>query len=282
MGISLDEKKRLISPMHANLSIRQQCELLDLNRSSLYCKEAGENDYNLFLMNLIDEEYTRHPFKGIIKLTKYLNDLGHQVNEKRVRRLTRSMGILAVYPKEKFLSQGNSEHKIYPYLLQDVKITAPNHVWSTDITYIKLRQGFIYLVAILDWYSRFVLSWKISNTLDVSFCVEALEEAIKHYGKANIFNTDQGAQFTSNAFTKILLANSIKISMDGKGRAFDNIFIERLWRTVKYEEVYINAYQNILEAKNSLEKYFHFYNYERHHQGLNYKKPAEIYYNKKC
>jgi putative transposase len=282
LGIKLEEKKRLILPTHANLSIRQQCELLDLNRSSLYYQGARENDYNLLLMNLIDEEYTRHPFKGIIKLTKYLNDLGHQVNEKRVRRLTRLMGILAVYPKKKNLSQGNSAHKIYPYLLQDVEITAPNNVWSIDITYIKLRQGFIYLVAILDWYSRFVLSWKISNTLEVSFCIEALEEAIMYYGKADIFNTDQGTQFTSNAFTKILLANDIRISMDGRGRAFDNIFIERLWRTVKYEEVYINAYQSISEAKNSLGKYFYFYNYERHHQGLNYKKPAEIYYAKKC
>lgn len=190
MAINLEEKKRLILPTHANLSVRQQCELLDLNRSSLYYKEIEENDYNLLLMNLIDEEYTRHPFKGIIKVTKYLNDLGHQVNEKRIRRLTRLMGILAVYPKKKFLSQGNSEHKIYPYLLQNVEITAPNHVWSTDITYIKLRQGFIYLVAILDWYSRFVLSWKISNTLDVGFCVEALEEAIMYYGKSDIFNTD--------------------------------------------------------------------------------------------
>jgi len=282
LAISLEDKKRLILPIHANLSIRQQCELLDLNRSSLYYKETEENDYNLLLMNLIDEEYTRHPFKGIIKVTKYLNDLGYQVNEKRVRRLTRLMGILAVYPRKKFLSQGNNEHKIYPYLLRNAEITAPNHVWSTDITYIKLRQGFIYLVAILDWYSRFVLSWKISNTLDVSFCIEALEEAIMYYGKSDIFNTDQGAQFTSNAFTKILLANNIKISMDGKGRAFDNIFNERLWRTVKYEEVYINAYQGVFEAKSSLEKYFYFYNYERHHQGLNYKKPAEIYFAKKC
>jgi len=282
LEINLEEKKCSILPMHANLSIRQQCELLGLNRSSLYYKETGGDSYNLLLMNLIDEEYTRHPFKGIIKLTKYLNDLGHQVNEKRVRRLTRLMGILAVYPKKKFLSQSNSEHKIYPYLLQDVEIIAPNHVWSTDITYIKLRQGFIYLVAVLDWYSRFVLSWKISNTLDVSFCIEALEEAIMFYGKSDIFNTDQGSQFTSDAFTKILLANDIKISMDGKGRAFDNIFTERFWRTVKYEEVYINAYQSISEARSSLEKYFYFYNYERHHQGLNYKKPAEIYYAKKC
>ena len=277
MAITLEEKKCLILPTHAKLSIRQQCELLDLNRSSLYYEEEEESDYNLLLMSLIDEEYTRHPFKGIVKMTKYLLDLGHQVNEKRVRRLTRLMGILAVYPRKKSLSKNNSEHKIYPYLLQDVDIELPNQVWSTDITYVKLRHGFVYLVAILDWYSRFVLSWKLSNTLDAGFCIEALNEAIMLYGKAVIFNTDQGSQFTSNAFTEILLANNMQISMDSKGRAFDNIFIERLWRSVKYEEVYINAYQSISEAKNSLEKYFYFYNYERHHQALNYKKPAEIY-----
>ncbi len=278
MGITLEQKKLLIAPTHAQLSIRQQCNLLDLNRSSLYYKETDEKDYNLLLMNLIDEEYTRHPFKGIVKMAKYLADLGYLVNEKRVRRLTRLMGILAVYPRKKALSKNNPEHKIYPYLLQDIEIKTPNHVWSTDITYIKLKHGFVYLVAILDWYSRFVLSWKISNTLDVGFCVEALNEAIMHYGRSNIFNTDQGSQFTSNAFTKILQAHHIKISMDSKGRAFDNIFIERLWRSVKYEEVYIKAYQSISEAKGSLEKYFYFYNYERHHQALSYKKPAEIYF----
>ena len=214
-------------------------------------------------MNLIDEEYTRHPFIGIIKMTKYLEDLGHKVNEKRVRRLTRLMGILAIYPRKKNLSKANFEHKIYPYLLKDLVITRPNQVWSTDITYIKLMHGFIYLVAVLDWYSRFVLSWRVSNTLDTSFCIEALEEAISLYGKADIFNTDQGPQFTSNDFTKILLDNGMKISMDGRGRVFDNIFTERLWRTVKYEEVFINAYSAILEAKDRLGKYFYFYDYDR-------------------
>jgi putative transposase len=280
LGVKLEEKKGLISYTHANLSIREQCELLNINRTSLYYKVKEENGYNFLLMNLIDEEYTRHPFKGIIKMTKYLNDIGHQVNEKRVRRLTRLMGLFAVYPQKKNLSQANLEHKIYPYLLNNVKIYKPNHVWSTDITYIRLAQGFIYLVAVLDWYSRFVLSWKISNTLDTSFCIEALEDALLYYGKADIFNTDQGAQFTSNAFTGLLLANEVQISMDGKGRAFDNIFIERLWRTVKYEEVYINAYQSVAEAKERLGKYFYFYNYERHHQNLNYKKPADIYFAK--
>lgn len=277
MEIDTCDKRLLISPTHANLSIRQQCELLDLNRSGIYYKVKEENNYNLLLMNLIDEEYTRHPFLGIIKMTEYLRGLGHNVNDKRVRRLTRLMGILAIYPRKKNLSKANLEHKKYPYLLKDVAIIRPNHVWSTDITYIKLAHGFIYLVAILDWYSRFVLSWKVSNTLDTGFCIEALEEAISLYGVADIFNTDQGAQFTSNDFTKILLANGMQISMDGKGRAFDNIFTERLWRSVKYEEVYINSYQGMLEAKRGLGNYFYYYDYERPHQALGYKKPAEIY-----
>ena len=280
MELDVEKRKLLIAPTHANLSIRQQCELLNVNRSSLYYKEEEENNYNLFLMNLIDVEYTRHPFIGIIKMTKYLEDLGHKVNEKRVRRLTRLMGILAIYPHKKNLSKANLKHKIYPYLLKDLVITRPNQVWSTDITYIKLAHGFIYLVAVLDWYSRFVLSWRVSNTLDTGFCIEALEEAIALYCKADIFNTDQGSQFTSNDFTKILLDNGMKISMDGRGRVFDNIFTERLWRTVKYEEVYINAYSAILEAKDRLGKYFYFYDYERHHQALNYKKPSEVYFGK--
>lgn len=280
MELDVEERKLLIAPTHANLSIRQQCELLSINRSSLYYKEEEESSYNLLLMNLIDEEYTRHPFIGIIKMTKYLEDLGYKVNEKRVRRLTRLMGILAIYPRKKNLSKANLEHKIYPYLLKDLVITRPNQVWSTDITYIKLMHGFIYLVAVLDWHSRFVLSWRVSNTLDTGFCIEALEEAIALYSKADIFNTDQGSQFTSNDFTKILLDNGMKISMDGRGRVFDNIFTERLWRSVKYEEVFINAYSAISEAKDRLGKYFYFYDYERHHQALNYKKPSEVYFGK--
>jgi putative transposase len=281
LELDVEKRKLLITPAHADLSIRQQCELLNINRSSLYYKEEEESNYNLLLMNLIDEEYTRHPFIGVIKMTKHLEDLGYRVNEKRVRRLTRLMGILAVYPRKKNLSKANLEHKIYPYLLKDVIIERPNQVWSTDITYIKLMHGFIYLVAVLDWYSRFVLSWRISNTLDTGFCIEALEEAIALYGRADIFNTDQGSQFTSNNFTKILLANGMRISMDGRGRAFDNIFNERLWRTVKYEEVFINAYRAVLEAKDRLGKYFYFYDYERHHQALGYKKPAEVYFGKR-
>jgi putative transposase len=278
LEIDREKRQNLILSSHSDLSIRQQCELLNINRSSLYYKAQEEGKYNIKLMNLIDEEYTRHPYLGIIKMTKYLHELGYQVNEKRVRRLTRAMGILAVYPQKKNLSIVNNEHKIYPYLLKDVTILKPNQVWSADITYIRLLQGYIYLIAILDWYSRFVLSWEISNTLDVGFCVEALEKAILQYKKAEIFNTDQGSQFTSKVFTSILLNNGMKISMDGKGRVFDNIFTERLWRTVKYEEVYINAYRSVVEAKDKLGKYLEYYNYERMHQALNYKRPANLYF----
>ncbi len=280
MAIKREERKNLILPTDANLSIRQQCELLSINRSGFYYKAREEEPYNIMLMNLIDEEYTRHPYLAIVKTTKYLQGLVHQVNEKRIRRLTRLIGILAVYPRKKYLSVSDAEHKIYPYLLRDVVITRPNQVWSADITYIRLLQGYVYLIAVLDWYSRFVLSWEISNTMDVGFCVEALERAISNYKQAEISNTDQGLQFTSNTFTGVLINNGIKISMDGKGRVFDNIFNERLWRSVKYEEVYINAYRSIIEAKEKIGKYFQYYDYERLHQALNYKIPAEVYFGK--
>jgi putative transposase len=250
---------------------------LGLNRSSLYYQPVGEDEYNLFLMRVLDEEYTRHPFKGVEKMVVYLKELGHIVNSKRVRRLLRVMGLEAVYPK-KNLSASIISHKKYPYLLNGLSIERPNQVWCSDITYIRLAQGFVYLVAIMDWYSRYVLSWKLSNTLDTSFCIEALEEALMLYGFPEIFNSDQGVQYTSDMFTKVLLVNSIKISMDAKGRAFDNIFIERLWRTVKYEEVYLYDYASAKKAKENLTTYFKFYNFERHHQALGYKKPAEIYF----
>ena len=280
MELSVAKRKLLISPTHANLSVRRQCELLSLNRSGLYYREEGENDFNLKLMNLIDENYTRHPFIGIIKTTKYLEDLGYQVNEKRVRRLTRLMGLLAIYPHSKNKNKLENKDKIYSYLLKNLVISRPNQVWSTDITYIKLAHGFIYLVAVMDWYSRFVLSWRVSITLDTSFCLEALEEAIALYGKAEIFNTDQGSQFTSKDFTDMILGAGMQVSMDGRGRAFDNIFTERLWRSVKYEEVFINAYNGVVEARDRLRNYFYFYNYERHHQALDYKKPAEVHFGK--
>lgn len=278
--MSMPEKKAMLIANLQGLSIRQQCELLDINRSNIYYQAQPENAYNLLLMRLLDEEYTRHPSKGVIKTTKYLTELGHKVNHKRVRRLLRLMGLMAIYPKKKFHNKPHPEHKIYPYLLKDLKIKLSNQVWCTDITYVRLKAGFIYLVAVMDWYSRYVLSWKISNSLDASFCVEALQDAFLYYGNPEIFNTDQGSQFTSDDFTKELLTRGVKISMDGKGRAFDNIFIERLWRTVKYEEVFLHDYCSIAQAKKNLKRYFSYYNYERHHQGLGYKKPAEVYFGK--
>jgi putative transposase len=280
MGLSGMEKRNLIIPNDKKLSMRQQCNLLGLNRSNLYYKPAGESQNNLQLMKLIDEEYTRYPFKGVRKMVVFLKELGHSVNHKRIRRLLRLMGLEAIYPK-KNLSKAQAGHKKYPYLLNGLEINRPNQVWCTDITYIRLAQGFVYLTAIMDWYSRYVLSWKLSNSLDTSFCIEALEDSLMLYGSPEIFNSDQGSQYTSDAFTSLLLANGIKISMDGRGRAFDNIFIERLWRSVKYEEVYLHDYATVKEAKENLNKYFNFYNYARHHQALEYKKPGEIYFDKK-
>lgn len=274
------EKRNFIIPNHEKLSVRQQCNLLGLNRSNLYYEPIGESQYNLLLMKLIDEEYTRYPFKGVMKIVVHLKELGHNVNPKRIRRLVRLMGLEAIYPK-KNLSKTQVGHKKYPYLLNELEINQPNQVWCTDITYIRLAKGFMYLTAIMDWYSRYVLSWKLSNSLDASFCIEALEDAIMLYGFPEIFNSDQGCQYTSEAFTSILLANGIRISMDGRGRAFDNIFIERLWRSLKYEEVYLHDYSSGKEAKENIKKYFNFYNYARHHQSLDYKKPGEIYFGKK-
>ena len=276
----MKQKKDMLEVGLQELSTRRQCELLGLNRSGVYYHKQPESAYNLLLMRLLDEEYTRHPCKGVIKMVKYLDDLGHHVNHKRVRRLLRLMGLMAIYPNRKNLSKLHPAHKIYPYLLKGLNIIYPQQVWCTDITYVRLNTGFIYLVAVMDWYSRYVLSWKVSNSLDASFCVEALQDALLYYSCPEIFNTDQGSQFTSDAFTQALLSNGIKISMDGRGRAFDNIFIERLWRTVKYEEVFLHDYNSINEAKRRLGEYFKYYNYERHHQALDYKKPAEIYFGK--
>ena len=273
------EKRLLIDEQSKVLSIRKQFQLLSLNRSSFYYRPAEESSENIHLMHLLDEEFTRHPCKGVISMTSYLSDLGYPVNSKRVRRLLRQMGIMAIYPK-KNISQSHPAHKKYPYLLGDIEIIKPNQVWCTDITYIRLRQGFIYLVAIMDWYSRYVLSWRLSNSLETSCCIEALEDALLRFGCPDIFNSDQGVQFTSDGFTGLLHANNIKISMDGRGRAFDNIFIERLWRSVKYEEVYLKDYADLPEAKTGIASYFDFYNYERHHQNLSHKKPAEIYFNR--
>jgi len=274
--LNTEQKKALIEPGPPELSIRKQCDLLGLNRSSLYYQPVGVDGYTLLLMRLIDEQYTRTPFYGVPKMTAWLRRQGHLVNRKRVRRLMRLLGLSAIYPKPK-LSQPNSQHKVYPYLLRGVRIKRVNQVWGTDITYVRLYHGFIYLTAIMDWLSRFVLAWAISNTLEVDFCIDALERALCQ-GTPEIFNTDQGAQFTSPRFTKILLNKEIAISMDGRGRVLDNIFVERLWRSVKYEEVYLHDYQSVAEARQGIKRYFQLYNYERPHQSLNYKTPAEVFF----
>lgn len=258
----------------------QQCELLGLPRSTYYYVPIGETPENLKLMRLVDEKYTAHPFYGYRKMTTWLRELGYAVNSKRVLRLMRKMGLQAIYPRPK-LSQSHPEHKVYPYLLRGVRIERRNQVWSTDITYIRVSGGFLYLVAIIDWYSRFVLSWELSNTLDAGFCIDALKRALARYGTPEIFNTDQGSQFTSADFTGVLLEQDVRISMDGRGRALDNIFVERLWRTVKYEEVYLNDYVTGLDAHAGLGRYFPFYNNERHHQALDYLTPSAVYLERK-
>ena len=252
-----------------------------VSRSGWYYEAEPEAAENLLLMRLIDEQYTRTPFYGIRRMGWWLGEQGYAVNAKRVRRLMRQMGLEAIYPKPR-LSDPGLGHKIYPYLLRSLKIDRPDHVWSGDITYIRLRQGFVYLVAIMDWFSRYVLAWEVSISLESAFCVAALDWALTTT-RPEIFNTDQGAQFTSDVFTNRLEKQDITISMDGRGRAIDNIFIERLWRTVKYEEVYLKDYGGVLEAVSNLKSYFTFYNHERPHQSLGYQTPAAIYFGKvKC
>ena len=248
----------------------RQCELLGLPRSTRYYRPAGERAENLALMRRIDELYLQRPFYGSRKLALELG-----VNRKRMQRLMRLMGIEAIYPRRRTTWPG-AGHKIYPYLLRNLAILRPDHVWSTDVTYVPLRHGFLYLVAVMDWYSRHVLSWRLSNTLDGGFCREALDEALST-ARPEIFHTDQGSQFTAAAFTGRLESHGIAISMDGKGRALDNVFIERLWRSVKYEEVYLRDYVDGWEAEERLRAYFRFYSHERIHQALGYRTPAEVY-----
>jgi len=267
----------MLDKSNDEISMRTQCGLLGLSRSGLYYSACPENPYNIELMNLIDEEFTRHPFMGVETMTMYLRkDKRKHCGPKRVRRLMRKMGLMAVYPKPK-TSISNEQHKVYPYLLRDITVNRPNQVWATDITYIRLRSGFAYLVAIMDWHSRSVLSWRLSNTLDGSFCCEALDEALMLYGAPDIFNSDQGCQFTSEAFIRRLKAKQISISMDGRGRAFDNIFVERLWRTVKYQNIYLKGYETMREAQEGLTEYFHYYNHERRHQSLENERPWDVY-----
>jgi len=277
LDLTIEQKRKAIEPKHKKLTIYQQCELLGLNRASFYYQRCGETLYNEKLMRLIDKQYIETPFYGIDKMTKWLHSKKHYVNHKRVRRLMRQMGLEAVYPRRKRgLSMPDKQHKIYPYRLKGVRITRPDQVWSTDITYIRMYRGWLYLTAVMDWFSRYVISWEVSVTLEPAFCVSALKEALG-LGKPDIFNTDQGSQFTSTDFTKILLDAGVQISMDGKGRVFDNIFIERLWRTVKVEEVYMRDYQTVAEARYYLGRYFEFYNNQRLHQALDYRSPAKVY-----
>jgi putative transposase len=266
-----------IEPDHPTLSVRRQCELLELSRSSLYYTSCGESVENLALMRKIDEMAMTWPFYGSRRVTAELVRQGESVNRKRVQRLRQVMGLEAIYPKPK-TSTASAEHRIYPYLLRGVAIERPNQVWSTDITYIPMQRGFLYLVAVMDWFSRFVLAWRVSNTLSTTPCLQALQDALQ-YGQPEVFNTDQGSQFTAIAFTSALAQRGIQISMDGRGRALDNVWIERLWRSVKYEDVYIRDYADGKALFEGLTRYFHFYNFKRVHQGLDYKIPADLYPN---
>lgn len=251
--------------------------MIELPRSSYYFEPLGVTEEELDIMNWIDKTYTKYPFYGIRKMTEMFRQKGEFYNHKRIARLMQLMGIQAIAPKRN-LSKPDKDHQIFPYLLRNVAITKPNQVWSTDITYIPMYKSFAYLVAVMDWFSKYVLAWELSNSLDVHFCLTALDKALRT-GKPEIFNTDQGSQFTSNVYVQRILDQQIKLSMDSKGRAFDNIFIERLWRNVKYEDVYLRDYQNIPELYKGLKDYFYFYNHERFHQSLDYKVPIEVYRN---
>jgi putative transposase len=267
---SVELKRRWIDPEHSALSIVRQCELLGLSRSTWYYAGQSESQENLELMRRIDRQFLKTPFYGSRRMAAVLG-----VNRKRVQRLMRLMGLEALFPKRRTTRPG-AGHKIYPYLLRNVEIERPDQVWSIDITYVPLRHGFLYLTAVLDWFSRYVLAWRLSNTLEGSFCEEVLEEALSR-GRPEIFNSDQGSQFTAKSFTSRLESRAIAISMDGRGRALDNVFVERLWRTVKYEEVYLKDYADGREAESSLRRYFCFYCRERVHQALGYRTPEEVY-----
>ena len=260
-----------------SLPLTRQSEILALSRSSLYYEAVPVSDRDIELMRLIDEIHLKHPYMGSRSIRDQLQDKGHQVGRQHVSTLMKKMGITAMYKKPK-TSKPHPDHKVYPYLLRGLEITKANYVWAADITYLPMARGFCYLVAIMDWASRKVLAWRLSNTLDASFCVEALQEALQRYGTPEIFNTDQGSQFTSDDFTGILQKRGISISMDGKGRWMDNVFIERLWWSVKYQDVYLKAYESIAEARKGLTKYFDFYNRSRRHQSLDRRTPDDVYW----
>jgi putative transposase len=276
VGIGVvDQRRALVDWGHPELSLRRQCELLGLNRSTLYYRGAAESETNLCLMRLIDEQYLRTPFYGSRRMTVWLQGKEQAVNRKRVQRLMGVMGLQAIYPKPR-LSQRDGDHRVYPYLLRGLKVERPNQVWAADITYIPMSQGFMYLVAVIDWYSRCVLSWRLSNSLESTFCVEALEDALTHQ-QPEIFNTDQGVQFTSRLFTDRLAQAGVSISMDGRGRALDNVFVERLWWSVKYEHVYLHDHQTVPALHHGLTNYLVFFNRERRHQSLEYHTPWDVY-----
>jgi putative transposase len=260
------------------LPLSRQCELAGVTRSTVYAQHlvAEPDDLELTLLREIDAEYTRHPFYGSRKMTVYLCGMGHQINRKRVQRLMGMLGLAGMAPGPN-TSRPHPKHKIYPYLLRGLDVIRPNQVWSTDITYIRLARGFVYLVAVMDWYSRKVLAWQLSNTLDGGFCVDCLEQALQTFGTPEIFNTDQGCQFTADAFTGVLKAHGICISMDGRGRALDNVFVERLWRDVKHEDIYLKGYGTVPEVQSGLTEYMVFRNSERTHQSLNYSTPDVVY-----
>lgn len=256
------------------LSLSRQCELLGLSRAAFYYQPVEVDAYELELMALIDRQYLRTPFYGSRRMAAWLQTQGHAVNRKRVQRLMQRMGLVAIYQRPR-TSRAAPEHRIYPYLLRGLSIQRVHHVWAADITYIPMARGFLYLVAVMDWVSRYVLAWRLSNMLDASFCIEALEEALNQ-GRPEIFNTDQGSQFTDEDFTGMLRAHGIAISMDGRGRFADNIFVERLWRSLKYEEVYLKAYENVTQARQGIAAYFEFYNHQRLHQALGYRTPRQV------
>ena len=272
----MSERRAQVHTNHG-LSKTRRCELLDVARSSAYYRPEPVSEEDLALMRLIDEIHLQYPFYGSRRIRDELEDRGRQVSRKRVQRLMLQMGLQALYPRRR-TSQPGKGHKIYPYLLRDLAITRANQVWATDICYIPMAKGFMYLVAIMDWHSRRVLSWRVSNTMDTQFCIEALEEALQRFGAPEIFNTDQGAQFTSEAFTGVLKDHGIAISMDGKGRWVDNVFIERLWRSVKYEDVYLRAYETPTELRAGLARYFDFYNARRRHSALDRRTPDAVYF----
>ena len=273
----MEGRRAMVDRRDASISIKLQCSLLGISRSGLYYQPSGISAEDLTIMKLIDRQYLSTPFYGTRRMAVWLRKEGCIVNRKRIRRLMRVMGLSAIYRRPR-TSKPAAGHRVHPYLLRGLEITRPNQVWAADVTYIPMARGFLYLVVIMDWYSRYVLSWRLSNTLDADFCLEGLREAL-HKGRPDIFNTDQGAQFTSEEFTGLLESHGVKISMDGKGSYSDNLFIERLWRTVKYEEVYLKAYRDGKEARAGIGEYFRFYNTQRPHQALGYRTPADVYSN---